>query len=178
MSRRAVFLDFDGVIVTEGSHKPYRRRLPESAGPALRELWHAYQRFDPALVANVATLCQRTGADVVLSTAWRGSDWVSSQPLVTALRCRGLRGAQVVGQTPDLSVKAGKLHVRAMRGHEIRRWLDERRPGWTPEDVVVLDDEDHSWDPALRARWVRSTFERGFGAAELAEALALFEARP
>lgn len=158
-----VFLDFDGVIMTRASYIAARE-----AGSILEgDDWTrdvAVARMDPVLVGRVSALCSRIGADVVLSTSWRHC-LGDNAPICEALRIRGLI-AEVVGATPSLPSR--------YRGDEIVAWLDEHRPGWQPFDVVLLDD-DGDLEPLLE-RWVRSTFEDGFGDEQLVEALALFPA--
>ncbi len=175
-----VFLDFDGVIMTQATYsRPWTEPGPVPS--------HAYRLMDPALVANVDALCEAIGAEVVLSTAWRPYDGNRGE-IRRALRARGLR-AKVVGQTPRLYLAPMRMGSRELpRGWEIRCWLDEHRPGWTPEDVWILDDDpevvltepveedgvtcyaESAW---ARARWVQSDFVDGFDAERLAVALAL-----
>lgn len=82
-----VFLDFDGVIMTQATYsRPWTEPGPV---PSL-----AYRHMDPALVANVDALCEAIGAEVVLSTAWRPYDGNRGE-IRRALRARGLR-AKVV----------------------------------------------------------------------------------
>jgi hypothetical protein len=167
-----VFLDFDGVIMTLDSYRAAQPKLDSGASDWLRQA--AYHRMDPALVANVSTLCERVGADIVLSTSWRTSDEEGRASLESTLWDRGLsRRVQVLGQTPFLSQRHGKLIVpTGCRGDEIEAWLNAHRPGWTRDRLVILDD-DSDMEP-LVDRWVQCSWDGGFGAAQLAEAFALF----
>lgn len=176
--KRLVFLDFDGVIMTRASYEA-ARSLRRPTNSVSLDIWErpidpessdykrrlAASRMDPALVGHVSTLCETLDASIVLSTSWRGRDDADRMQLQLALWDRGLASSiLVVGQTPGLPSR--------YRGAEIVAWLGEYRPGWTPEDVAVLDD-DGDLEPLLE-RWVRSTFDDGFGEIQLREALALF----
>lgn len=160
--RPVVFLDFDGVIMTRSSYMKNNGKPPRPEGPT----WtrdHAMSRMDPEIVSRVSDLCVQIRAEVVLSTSWR--NLYDNGPIIEALYLSGLdRRVEVVGATPSFASR--------YRGAEIRAWLDEHRPLWTMEDVLVLDD-DSDLEPFL-ARWVRSTFDEGFTEANHAEALALF----
>jgi hypothetical protein len=171
--RRLVFLDFDGVIMTAASYalaRPTLASLPADE----RHTRMAHERMDPALVANVSALCQRIGADVVLSTSWRGSADEDRERLEGVLWARGLSpNVPVVGQTPRLDERAPSGEwLGRRRGAEIVAWLDRHRPGWAREDVVLLDD-DCDMDP-LADRWVECCWVEGFDAPRLARALELF----
>jgi Swiss Army Knife RNA repair-like protein len=159
VTARLVFLDFDGVIMT-----PASSRAAPGGSKSLADA--ASSRMVPELVRNVSTLCEHAGADLVLSTSWRETTDEQRRELEDALRASGLgSGIRVVGQTP-------RLGPRGHRGTEIVAWLDAHRPGWSPADVVVLDD-DGDLEPLLE-RWVRSDLANGFRAEHLTEALALF----
>jgi hypothetical protein len=157
--KRLVFLDFDGVVMTSASYERAGnvRHLPQ------RE--QAIARLDHDLVANLSVLCERAEAAIVLSTSWRGTSDEDRAGLEGALWTRGLSTAiPVVGQTPR--------SPGGYRGDEIAAWLDKHRPGWTHEDVVVLDD-DSDLEP-LMERWVQCSWVEGFHDLLLVEALALW----
>lgn len=140
---KIVFLDFDGVICTEKTYDDERIRagFGERDYPAL---------IDPALVANVQELCDRTGAKVVLSTAWRTIPYTAPH-IRDWLREKGLT-AEIIGETEEM--------FRGNRATEIRRWIASNET----EDMkyVVLDD-DHTC-VVFNERWVESEFYgRGAG---------------
>ncbi|MEQ1494453.1 MAG: HAD domain-containing protein [Novosphingobium sp.] len=149
MNSRYVFLDFDGVIVTSSSYK--RVKDWEGAGSAL---------IEPRLVANVQTLCEKSGARVVISSAWRlvyAPDYLNEM-----LRDAGLR-VDVAGQTPRVG----------HRGEEIRRWCQLYNAA--EEDIVILEDEEDV--SPFRHRQVRTTFTGtrcGFTERHLSRALRLW----
>lgn len=121
-------------------------------------------RLDPDLVRNVSALCEQAEADIVFSTSWRGTTDEEQRTLESALKARGLSPeVAVVGQTPRLYGQS--------RGEEIVAWLDRHRPGWTCDQIVVLDDHDISCVPD---RWVPSTWKQGFTETHLQQALRAF----
>ncbi len=162
--KKLVFLDFDGVVMTNDSYA-----LAQENGAALLvhsdRLATAKAYLDPALVERVSDLCMAASADIVLSTSWRGTtedDWKSC---AAALYARGLDPiVQVLGATP---------HLWSRRGSEIERWLQVNRPHFKPSDFVILDDNG-DMEPFME-RWVCSTWEHGFGFVCQREALALLD---
>ena len=130
--RPVVFLDIDGVL----NHVRLYRWMRDRAGPPAEWL-------DPACIARVNTLCKRTGAKLVISSAWRtyeipGTTERGWRGAAEVLRARGLT-AEVIDGTPVLESPApgSALVVAAGRWPEIRAWLDAH-----PEvdRWVVLDD--------------------------------------
>lgn len=150
-----VFLDFDGVICTEATYRPqWSKALPNRDHASL---------IDPALVANVQELCDRTGAKVVLATAWRTipdcaphiRDW---------LREKGLT-AEIIGETPN---------TWCSRAAEIAAWLNSNEHEGMR--FVVLDDDLSC--AAFRTRWVQSSFygdDAGFTKEHLEQAVRVLE---
>lgn len=138
-----VFLDFDGVICTQGSYRrysEYRRKVAYSEkNPA--HVWHhdSADMIDPVLLANVGKLCAESGADVVISSSWRNLfEW---DVLVPMLRRRGFE-APIIGLTPNVSSNGA-------RGGEILEWLIEKRDWprqtrgpWPEQPIVVLEDAE------------------------------------
>ena len=174
--RPIVFLDFDGVVMTEAS---YTNGLKTEEGPE-RERRHAENRLDPECVRWLSILCTMASAEIVLSTAWRGpyGDAARRAQLAEALWNRGLsREVPVVGETPHGVPGQDWVNGEApQRGAEIKAWLDEHRPGWDRSRIVILDD-DGDQEP-LMDRWVRSWFRpawspegrAGFGRTQCLEA--------
>jgi hypothetical protein len=89
---------------------------------------HDLRKIDPSLVAKVNVLIEKSGAKVVISSAWRV---MSIESLKGVLIHHGFKG-EVIGVTPSsLSFEC--------RGDEIQAWLDEH-PEISP--FVILDDVD------------------------------------
>ena len=85
---KILFLDIDGVL---NSAKWYARQRN-----GLDDLAH----FDPTLVRRVDEIAGRTGAAVVISSAWRLSHPLDE--LRTLLRRAGLVRAPMIGETPEI----------------------------------------------------------------------------
>jgi len=103
-----IFLDIDGVLTT--------------AEFLLSDCW---QEFDPTCVAALNTLIAKTGAELVVSSAWREGRTVKH--LQEILTSQGVEGT-VIGKTP----------VAGKRGNEIKMWLhDNEYDG----EFIVIDDE-------------------------------------
>lgn len=151
-----VFLDFDGVIVTRDSIvASIEDRRSRST---LRD--RANQQIDPGLVENVSALCLSIGAQIVISSSWRGTSDEDRALLEDILWNLGLdTSIAVVGQTP---------HLGTERGREICAWLDRFRPGWERSSVLILDDDD-DLEPLLD-RWVKCSWIWGFGPEQLEQA--------
>lgn len=140
MSRRVVFLDFDGVVVIRKG--PREKRDDGTPGPILPH---------PDLVARLNGIVATTGAEVVVSSTWRMGREVSE--LAAILEASGFVG-RVVDKTPW---GVDGRHVE--RGHEIHAWLGEH-PDVT--SFVVLDD-DNDRGPLTQGRWlvVKGGFDSG-----------------
>ena len=96
MTRRIVFLDFDGVLA------PIRR-------------WDRYGDLEPACIQVLNEIVAGAGADVVVSSTWRYSKTVAE--LQAMLDAAGFAG-RVIDKTPLGPPGAD-------RGDEIAAWLEE-----------------------------------------------------
>jgi hypothetical protein len=96
VTRRVIFLDFDGVLA------PIRR-------------WDRYGDLDPACIEVLNGLVARAGADVVVSSTWRHGRTVAD--LQEMLAAQGFLG-RVLDKTPTGP-------PGAPRGEEIAAWLAE-----------------------------------------------------
>ncbi len=103
---KILFLDIDGVL---NSDEWYARRRQK-----LGDLSH----LDPALVARAGEVASRSGASVVISSAWRMHR--DLEELRAVLGAAGLR-APILGETPVLSDGEPDGLNRAA---EILRWLE------------------------------------------------------
>lgn len=111
---RLVFLDFDGVLNCETT----RENNP-----------HGNTGIERRLVERLNTLCRRTGADIVVSSAWRR--YFAVDELRTMLQAHGLSPAvKILGATPNLFYEP--------RGMEIDAWL--KKHGHEVRSFVILDD--------------------------------------
>jgi len=117
-----VFLDVDGVL-----HSVRCTRLN--------------QQFGRAQMQQLVRAIQATGADIVLSTAWR------TIPEARRVVCEKLREyglPQPVGRTPDFGMPR--------RPCEILTWVEQHRPAaW-----VAIDDMPLDADPRMQGHFVRT----------------------
>ena len=86
MTRRVIFLDFDGVLA------PIRT-------------WDRYGDLEPACIDVLNEIIARTGADVVVSSTWRHGTTVSE--LQAMLDAHGFAG-RVLDTTPTVGPGAGR----------------------------------------------------------------------
>lgn len=117
--RKVLFLDFDGVMVTD-------RRQEElmDANSPLRDDYGV--KFDPACVENLRQIIDSTNAGIVVTSTWKmtmGLDGIRQM-----WNARHLPG-KVIGVTPDID----PIH----RGDEIQAWLDAN-PGIVR--YAIIDD--------------------------------------
>lgn len=146
-----VFLDFDGVL---NSHDWYARR-PELPEVHTRDEFSCWQ-IDPEAVKRVNVLCERTGAQVVISSTWRGN-------MSRCLRVlMGLRTFEIVGHTP---------HLDTRRGHEIQKWMDENDV--KAHQIVILDDDSDM--EHLLPRLVKTPYSTGFTDEHVEQAVKLLK---
>jgi hypothetical protein len=139
---KIIFLDFDGVMVTEGSAK--NRTQSRYAGAS------------PVAVTALDRIVRETGAQIIVSSTWRAGGLAT---MCQVLEEWGVE-ARPVGCTPD-SAKAKtlgdiKLYIAKGRGDEIQAWLDQY-PGI--KRFVILDDEDHMGH--LLPHLIQTDFEHG-----------------
>lgn len=127
MTKRYIFLDFDGVINTlSNKYRRAERLLPlkDDLGPF----------FDLEAVKNLDELIAETGADIVVTSTWRYKGLEAMQQLWLE---RGMPG-KIVGLTP---MAAGVYLFQ--RGTEVMRWLyDEGLDDTTEYRYVIIDDGD------------------------------------
>lgn len=111
---RLIFLDIDGVLVTD---RTLRAFTPKLGNP-----------FDSYCVNQLNKLTEKTKAKLVVSSTWRMGRTLKEMRMV--LKMNGVN-ADCVGMTPVLNIH---------RGLEIQKWLDEHTdPIW--QDIVILDDD-------------------------------------
>lgn len=116
---KILFLDFDGVMVTDR----YRDEQIDSGG-VLRDSYGAV--FDPVCVENLRRIIDNTDAEIVVTSTWKmemGLDGIQQM-----WNARQLPG-KVIGVTPDID----PIH----RGDEIQAWLDAN-PGAVR--YAIIDD--------------------------------------
>ena len=137
---KIIFLDFDGVLVNRVALRA--RRLNPQHTPA-----------DPDAVAALNHIVHATGAQIVVTSMWRGA--YSLEVLRAHLARWAVNGA-VVDRTP----------LANKRGPEIQAWLEAH----AIERFVILDDQADV-DP-LQAHLVQTETDAGLTMREAEMAIA------
>jgi len=166
---KIVFLDLDGVLVTEMSlSRPMVCLLPSGQ---LREVLNTqdrwiyaipddsserlYHQLDRGCVEQLNRLTEMSGANIVVSSSWRiGSD-ERFQQLVQYLGVCGIKG-RILGRTPERG---------QTRGQEIARWLQDHPE---VEACVILDDDQDMDD--LMDHLIQTNFALGLQGDHVADA--------
>ncbi len=144
-----LFLDCDGVL----NHRTWliqlHRRRQAGDAAALEGGLTGAAAIDPACVARLNAIVQRSRCDVVLSSTWRYVHTPGAMSRI--LRSLGYSG-RIISSTP----KAGECSgIGPDRGHQIQAWLDER----SDSPICILDDNS---DMAhLARRLVQTDHETG-----------------
>ncbi len=132
--KKVIFLDFDGVLNSEDH---YRINSPQ-------------EELDRRAVAHLTKIIEATDCEIVISSTWR--KFYSLEELRDILIDYGLPeqyGPKIIGKTPDLDkrISGSILHTSAMRGDEVRVWLEENN--FDGNYVAIDDDEDFGPDQCL-----------------------------
>lgn len=133
---KIIFLDVDGVLITEKSivEQYYRNNKKPSSGYR--------QDFDVDCMNNLKEIVQISNANIVISSTWRLGDhstdkgWIA---LLDRLNDYGLK-ERVIGYTPDLSWEYNNNFSK--RGMEVQRWLDNNKDKDIDGFVIIDDDSD------------------------------------
>lgn len=150
---RVIFLDIDGVLVNRWS-------LSNHSG--------IYAKAHPDCVAALNYIVEETGACIVVSSTWRHAGVSKMRDFLSEWGVK----AKVLGCTPDLSRKEGRLFIGTVRGDEIQAWLDGLSGHFGPvESFVILDDDNDMRH--LKDRLVRTEFVCGLTMLDAEKAVAL-----
>lgn len=138
---RLIFLDVDGVL--------------NSVSFWITRYVRGQSQIDPEAVAYLNELTDQTGANLVISSAWRHR---GIKEMRRILKANGVR-ASVVGLTPSLEHKdsGSPLWISPGRGIEIAAWLQASKRA--VESFVILDDDNDMGD--LLPRLVRTDYHIG-----------------
>lgn len=119
---KILFLDIDGVLNNKRT----------------REVFNGYTGIDESLVPLVKEIIDRTGAKVVLSSAWRLHERHALEVFNKVV--------EYIDTTPDLS----SVDKWVKRGDEINAWL--RNTKYAPDVYAILDDMDdfYSYQPLFQ----------------------------
>lgn len=132
--KKILFLDIDGVLNTERQHD---RCVNEGIAP-VDGFGYA---FDPIAVANLKSIVENTGADIVISSSWKFWGLDAMQQMWAN---RNLPG-KVIDVTPNkvsdellLNVDLSHIDMPAGKGSEIKEWLSTS--GQDVTHYAILDD--------------------------------------
>jgi HAD domain in Swiss Army Knife RNA repair proteins len=134
--KKIIFLDIDGVLNSR-AYTTSEVYLQATAGISNAELMLSRHdlRIDPLAVDLLNDLIDKSGADVVLSSTWRGK--YSPDDITKLMATRGFK-FKITDSTPILFGKVNSSRIP--RGKEIASYL-RNLPQW-PDGFVILDDND------------------------------------
>lgn len=159
---KIIFLDIDGVLNsrTYGDSEFY---LISTAGMSDAEIMLIahHTHLDPLAIKTLNDLVKRSGAEVVLSSTWRGK--YTPEEMTAMLKDRG-GDFDIKASTPKLF---GKISPRIPRGKEIAAYLSKLEV--QPESFVILDDHDDMLH--LKPFLVQTTMEHGLTVEDVEKAL-------
>ena len=141
---KVVFLDIDGTLNSSSFLYGKGERFSST---------QADEKIDPEAVRRLNEITDRTGASIVVSSAWRVGKRVAD--LRGLLKRHGVTG-QVVGATP--------VNDR-IRGDQIASWMANR----DVESFVILDDDRDMGD--LTWALVKTTHALGLQDEHVAQAI-------
>lgn len=120
-----IFLDIDGVIVTEQYLLSlYEKQISNNITLCMDKYGHV---FDPACINRILNIVNKTSAKVVISSTWRLNGIIS---LKRMFEYRNI-DLHVFDITPCLESR--------IRDEEISLWLHRYKK---PVNYVIIDDED------------------------------------
>jgi len=155
------FTDIDGVLNNRSCYFPGNQHPKYGRNP------------DPKCVAALNWLCEKTGAQIVVSSTWRigGLDLMRE----TINSHWGVNGP-VIDVTPRLLDYRGDITLSVPRGREIQAWLDRRKQDyahcgghWGDVDRFVILDDDSDMEHLL-PHLVKTDFEHGLTMEKAADA--------
>lgn len=149
MKRKIIFLDIDGVLNSVDSMIAFQS-CNEYA-------------LDKVSIGLLKSLCEITGADIVVSSTWRmGRD---KKDFMEIFSLHDWHNFPYVGQTRILDM------ARYNRGYEIKEWLSmySDRNG---EYIIIDDDSDML--PEQLDRFIHVSSVNGFRSKHYCQALRLF----
>lgn len=161
---KVIFLDFDGVLNSQGSFLYEDNRRKRDAKRSKKNGEKGISGPVNETLCNVCTanfqfvLDQYKDVKIVLSTTWRTMfpmDWLKAK-----LQSYHIDSSRIIDKTPE-------HRMTGDRGQEISAWLDAH-----PEvtHYIVIDDNDWGISPLHGDRFVKTTWEGGFTTAHAAEA--------
>lgn len=148
-----IFLDIDGVLCLERSHLAFAEDTAS--------IWND---LCPTASALIRRLCEKTGAQIVISSTWRHH----KNFLFPALDKHGLSKYVFGDREDDSTGWLTPAFFKECRGFEIDHWLKK----YKPENYLIIDDTP---DFIKGQKILLTDTEHGFGAQEYKRALAHFK---
>ena len=136
---KIIFLDIDGVLNSNASTNRAVRKDPRKQ----HEI--RYDAPDPIYIRRLNTLIKKTGAKIVISSAWRSD--CSILMFWRYFDLLGLRG-DIIGKTRLMDARRGTEILCWLLEH--KSWLEKRdtdsswgrEKAYPVESFVILDDDD------------------------------------
>lgn len=136
--RKIIFLDCDGVV-NSIQWEAVRKDMPPASV--------IDDAIDPRCLGRIISICNETGAKIVIS-----SDWRINWPFVrTRLERAGIPAGTIIDRTPVLNVIPSRHHYS--RGEEIKAWLDGRDEVY---DYIIIDDREDFLQDQIRLHLVHT----------------------
>lgn len=126
--------------------------------------------IDIEKVKLLKEICDKTGAKVVISSSWRGSEDYTPKIYYVLREILSKNDIEVLGDTPYLKTEIvgdvsktikleENLNIKCKygtgRAAEIQKWINEHEV----ESFVILDDEDWQWsDYGYENNWIQPTW--------------------
>lgn len=125
--------------------------------------------IDIEKVRLLKEICDSTGAKVVISSSWRGSEEFTPRIYYTLRNILDRNGIEVLGDTPYMKIEIAdkmsdtfkfdgmgiKFKYGTGRAAEIQKYINEHNV----ERFVILDDDDWQWsDYGYQDNWVQPTW--------------------
>jgi hypothetical protein len=126
---RTIFLDIDGVLVTERYIREEYARTKKPQGRA----------FDPLCVEQFNRIIEEIEPEIVISSTWRLLHEVAE--LKDYFVDQGIKNANIVGYTPtNVGQLPSGLYTSTARGNEIQEYLNQH-PRIKMEEFCIIDDD-------------------------------------
>lgn len=151
---KVIFLDVDGEL----TYSDYENK--ETAN------------IDIEKVKLLKEICDNTGAKVVISSSWRGSERYTPRIYHVLINILKTNAIEVLGDTPYISSEfvdmpendetlsldellSLQIKHGTGRAAEIQKWISEH----DVDNFVILDDEDWDWfDYGYNEHWIQPTW--------------------
>lgn len=156
--RKLIFLDIDGVLNCQKCFASHHKEWEDAGKPKVYKWW---SMIEPAHMAHLNKIIAETGAQIVISSSWRGDPKTPD-----ILRENGLVG-EIIGVTPRMHRPEGTSWDYYERGKEIQAWMEKNIAQGEEFTYVILEDESDilpeqvhiktSWSDGLEEKHAHSS---------------------